>query len=72
MVDGPWLSIHLAAPAVLFDGTPQRVPSQPFNLLALLARAAGDGKGPVKNRAIEDATGRDARDGACLSSTMCP
>jgi hypothetical protein len=61
-VDGPRLSIHLEAQAVMIDGTPQRVPSQPFNLLALLARAAGDGKGPVKNRAIEDATGRDARD----------
>jgi hypothetical protein len=28
----------------------------------LLARAARDGAGPVSNRAIEDATGRDARD----------
>jgi hypothetical protein len=61
-VVGPRLSIYLAAQAVMIDGTPQRVPSQPFNLLALLARAAGDGKGPVKNRTIEDATGRDARD----------
>jgi hypothetical protein len=60
--DGPRLSIHLEAQAVLIDGTPQRVPSQPFNLLALLTRAARDGKGPVRNRAIEDTTGRDARD----------
>jgi hypothetical protein len=60
--EGPRLSIHLEAQAVLIDGTPQRVPSQPFTLLALLARAIRDGKGPVRNRAIEDATGRDARD----------
>jgi hypothetical protein len=60
--EGPRLSIHLEAQAVLIDGTPQRVPSQPFTLLALLARAVRDGKGPVRNRAIEDATGRDARD----------
>lgn len=60
--DGPRLSIHLEAQAVLVDGTLQRVPSQPFNLLALLARAARDGKGLVRNRTIEDATGRDARD----------
>jgi hypothetical protein len=59
---GPRLSIRLEAQTVLIDGTLQRVPSQPFNLLALLARAAKDGKGPVRNRAIEDATGRDARD----------
>ena len=50
------------AQAVLIDGTPQRVPSQPFNLLALLAQAVRDGRGPVRNRAIEDTTGRDARD----------
>jgi hypothetical protein len=60
--EGPRLSIHLEAQAVLVDGTFQRVPSQPFKLLALLARAARDRKGPVRNRAIEDATGRDARD----------
>ena len=60
--DGPRLSIQVAAQAVLIDGTPQRVPSQPFNLLALLAQAVRDGTGPVRNRAIEDTTGRDARD----------
>ena len=60
--DGPRLSIQVAAQAVLIDGTPQRVPSQPFKLLALLARAVRDGTGPVRNRAIEDSTGRDARD----------
>jgi hypothetical protein len=60
--EGPRLSIHLEAQAVLVDGTSQRVPSQPFGLLAMLARAARDGKGPVRNRAIEDATGRDPRD----------
>ena len=60
--DGPRLSIQVAAQAVRIDGTPQRVPSQPFNLLALLARAVRDGTGPVRNRAIEDTTGRDARD----------
>lgn len=58
----PRLSVRMAARAVLVDGTPQRVASQPFNLLALLAHAARDGTGPVGNRAIEDATGRDARD----------
>ena len=47
---------------MLIDGTPQRVPSQPFNLLALLAQAVRDGRGPVRSRAIEDTTGRDARD----------
>ena len=61
-IEGPRLSIQIEAQAVLIDGTPQRVSSQPFNLLALLARAAQDGKGPVRNRAIEDTTGRDARD----------
>jgi hypothetical protein len=60
--DGPRLSIQVAAQVVLIDGTPQRVPSQPFNLLALLAEAVRDGRGPVRNRAIEDTTGRDARD----------
>ena len=60
--DGPRLSIQVAAQAVLIDGTPQRVPSQPFNLLVLLAQAVRDGRGPVRNRAIEDTTGRDARD----------
>lgn len=60
--DGPRLSIQVAAQAVLIDGTPQRVPAQHFNLLALLARAVRDGRGPVGNRAIEDTTGRDARD----------
>jgi hypothetical protein len=60
--DGPRLSIQVAAQAVLIDGTPQRVPCQPFNLLALLARAVRDGAGPVRNRTIEDTTGRDARD----------
>jgi len=59
---GPRLSIRVTVRAVLVDGTPQRVPPQPFNLLALLARAVRDGDGPVSNRAIEDATGRDARD----------
>jgi len=59
---GPRLSIQVAARTVLVDGSPQRVPSQPFNLLALLARAVRDGAGPVSNRAIEEATGRDARD----------
>lgn len=59
---GPRLSIRLAARALLVDGTPQRVPPRPFTLLALLARAVRDGTGPVGNRTIEDATGRDARD----------
>lgn len=59
---GPRLSIRLAARTVLVDGIPQRVPAQPFTLLALLARAVRDGAGPVGNRTIEDATGRDARD----------
>ncbi len=59
---GPRLSIRLEAQTVLVDGTPQRVPSQPFTLLALLAHAARDGRGPVRNRVVEDATGRDARD----------
>ena len=48
--------------AVLIDGTPQRVPPQPFRLLTLLAQELRDGRGPVRNRDIEDATGRDARD----------
>jgi hypothetical protein len=60
--DGRQLSIQVAAQAVLIDGTPQRVPAQPFKLLALLAQEVLDGAGPVRNRAIEDATGRDARD----------
>jgi hypothetical protein len=60
--DGPRLSIQIAAQAVLIDGTPQRVPVQPFNLLALLVRAVRDRPGPVRNRALEDTTGRDARD----------
>jgi len=59
---GPRLSIQATVRAVLVDGTPQHVPPQPFKLLALLARAVRDGEGPVSNRAIEDATGRDARD----------
>lgn len=59
---GPRLSIRIAARAVMVDGTPQPVPHQPFNLLALLARAVKDRAGPVSNRAIEQATGRDARD----------
>ena len=60
--NGPRLSIQVATQAVLIDGRPQRVPSQPFNLLALLAQAVRDGRGAVRNRAIEDTTGRDARD----------
>ena len=60
--DGPRLSIQVATQAVLIDGIPQRVPSQPFSLLALLAQAVRDGRGPVRNRTIEDTTGRDARD----------
>lgn len=56
------LSIQVVAQAVLIDGTPQRVPAQPFKLLTLLAQEVRDGRGPVRNRAIEDATGRDARD----------
>lgn len=60
--DGRRLSIQLAAQTVMIDGTPQRVPSQPFKLLTLLAQEVRDGRGPVRNRAIEDATGRDARD----------
>jgi len=62
MTFGPRLTIQAAAQAVLIDGRPQRVPAQPFKLLALLARAVRDGTGPVRNRAIEDTTGRDARD----------
>jgi len=60
--NGPRLSIQVATQAVLIDGIPQRVPSQPFSLLALLALAVRDGRGPVRNRTIEDTTGRDARD----------
>jgi hypothetical protein len=56
------LSIQVRTQAVQIDGTPQRVPAQPFKLLALLAQEVRDGAGPVRNRAIEDATGRDARD----------
>lgn len=58
----PRLSIRVAAQSVLIDGTPQRVPPQPFRLLTLLAQEVRDGRGPVRNRAIDDATGRDARD----------
>lgn len=60
--DGLRLSIRVATQSVLIDGTPQRVPTQPFKLLTLLAQEARDGRSPVRNRAIEDATGRDARD----------
>ena len=42
--------------------TAQRIASQPFKLLTLFAQAARDRTGPVANRAIEDAYGRDARD----------
>ena len=56
------LSIRLLSQAVLIDGTPQRIPSQPFRLLALLAQEVSGGKGPVRNRTIEGATGREARD----------
>lgn len=46
------------------DGTPQRFPSEPFNLLALLALALAvrDGTGPVRNPAIEVTIGSDVRD----------
>lgn len=60
--DGLRLSVQLATQTVTIDGTAQRIASQPFRLLALFARAVRDGTGPVRNRAIEDATGRDARD----------
>ena len=60
--DGLRLSVDLASRTVMIDGTAQRVASQPFKLLALFAQAARDRTGPVENRAIEDATGRDARD----------
>jgi hypothetical protein len=59
----PRLAIQLGAQAVLVDGVSQRVPAQPFKLLALLAQEVRDRQaGPVRNRVIEDATGRDARD----------
>ena len=47
---------------MLIDGTPQRVSAQPFKLLALLARGVREGTGPVRNRAIEEETGREPRD----------
>jgi hypothetical protein len=58
----PRLAIQLGAQEVLVDGVSQRVPAQPFKLLALLAQEVRAGAGPVRNRVIEDATGRDARD----------
>ncbi len=54
--------MDLATRTVTIDGTAQRIASQPFKLLTLFAQAARDRTGPVANRAIEDATGRDARD----------
>ncbi len=61
-MEGLRLSVDLATRTVTIDGTAQRIASQPFKLLALFAQAARDRTGPVANRAIEDATGRDARD----------
>jgi hypothetical protein len=58
----PRLAIQLGAQVVLVDGVSQRVPAQPFKLLALLAQEVRTGAGPVRNRVIEDTTGRDARD----------
>lgn len=58
----PRLVLQAAAQTVLVDGSAQPVPAQPFRLLLLLVEKARGGGGPVENRKIYDATGRDARD----------
>jgi hypothetical protein len=58
----PRLRIIEQEHSVRIDGLPQRVAGQPFRLLALLAQHRLNGAGPVRNREIEDTTGRDARD----------
>lgn len=58
----PRLRIIVQEHSVRIDGLSQRVAAQPFRLLTLLAQHRLNGTGPVRNREIEDATGRDARD----------